>query len=585
MEITLVLSLLVIAIFLFSTEKLSVDVVTIILLVILTATKILTPTEAFAGFGSDFIIILASIYIISGALQQTGMLDLIGSRLLKIARTKPNMLVSVIMFTVGATSAFMNNTTVTAIYIAPVISLARKIKINPSRLLMPVAYASILGGTCTLIGTSTNIAVSGYLEKSGMKPLGMFEFLPVGLTIFFIGLVYMATIGKRLLPDHKDQDFTEEFGLRQYMTEVVVLPGSALIGQKIFSSDIAKTGFRILNVIRGKENFLPDKSTIICAEDILIVEGNIDDLLKVKEASGIEIRADVLVNKDLQSNDIRLAEVLVTPQSDFVNVSLKNANFRQRYGLVVLAINRSGQALREKIGSIVLHVGDILLVQGRVEKINYFKANRDITIMEDFKPLLYKKRKGLMTLSIFVGAMVIGASDVLPLSTALLLASLLIVLCKAISVEKAYETIDWKLLIMIGGMSAFGTAMIKSGAADFLAHNIVGMMSRYGPEAIMAGFIVLTVFLTQPMSNAAAALVVLPVALQTAQQMGISGRPFAIAVMLSASVSLITPLEPSCILVYGPGRYRFVDFFKTGFLLTVILMMVLMLMIPYYWPF
>lgn len=585
MEIALVLSLLVIAIILFSTEKFSVDIVTIGLLVVLTATRILTPAEAFAGFGSDFIIILASIFIISGALQQTGVLDLIGSRLLKIARVNSNFLLTFIMFTVGATSAFMNNTTVTGIYVAPVMSVGRKMKISASKLLMPVAYASILGGTCTLIGTSTNIAVSGYLEKNGMRPFGMFEFLPVGLTIFFVGLIYMVTIGKKFLPDRKDLDLADDFKLRQYMSEVMILPTSTMVGQKIFQSNLTKMGFRILNVIREKNNFLPDSSTIICSDDMLIVEGNLEDLLKVKETDGIEIRADVLIDKALQSDNIKLAEVLVTPQSDFLNTSLKRANFRQRYGLVVIAINRSGHTLRNKIGRTVLRIGDILLVQGPVDKINYFKSSRDITIMDDFKPLLYKKRKGFLTLALFIAAIVIGSFEIIPLPTALLAASLLIVLSQAISVEKAYETIDWRLLILIGGMSAFGTAMTKSGAAEFLSYHIVNWMSPYGTLAIMAGFIILTVFLTQPMSNAAAALVVLPIALLTAQHLGINPRPFAIAVMLSASVSLVTPFEPSCILVYGPGKYRFADFFKTGFLLTIFLMIVLLVMIPYFWHF
>jgi len=585
MEIAFVLSLLVIAMIFFSSEKFSVDVVTMGLLILLTATRVLSPAEAFSGFGSDFIVILGSIFIISGALQQTGVLDLIGSRLLKIARVNSNFLLTLIILAVGATSAFMNNTTVTAIFLAPVIGVARKMKMSASRLLMPVAYASILGGTCTLIGTSTNIAVSGYLEKAGMKPLGMFEFLPVGLLLFITGLIYMVTIGKRLLPERKDLAIEEDFRLRQYMSEVVILPASKLIGQKIFQSNIAKTGFRVLNVIRGNHNFQPDYSTSIQPNDILIVEGNLDNLLKVKEAEGIEIRADVLIDKALQSDNIRLAEVLVTPQSDFLNSSLKQSSFRQRYGLVVLAINRSGHTLRNKIGSIVLRVGDILLVQGPIDRINYYKSSRDIIIMEEFKPLLYKRRKGFLTVLLFIAAIVLGSLDVLPLSTAMLSAALLIVLFRAISIEKAYEAIDWRLLIMIGGMASFGMAMQKSGAADFLSYHIIHWLSPFGTLAIMAGFIFLTVFLTQPMSNAAAALVVLPIAIQTAQHLGVNPRPFAIAVMLSASVSLVTPFEPSCILVYGPGRYRFMDFFKTGFLLTILIMIILLIAIPYWWHF
>ncbi|REJ80993.1 MAG: potassium transporter TrkA [Bacteroidetes bacterium] len=584
MEIAIVLGLLLAAILLFSWEKITVDTVTLMMLVILIATKILTPAEAFSGFGSDFIIILGSIFVISGALQQTGVLDLIGSKLLKVARTNPLFLITYSMIAVGLMSAFMNNTTVTAIFIAPIITVARRMKVSPSKLLMPVAYASILGGTCTLIGTSTNVAVSGYLKNNGLADIGMFDFLPIGFALFVTGLLYMVLIGKRLLPDIKEEGLAEEFKLKDYVSEIVVSPGSELIGQEIFKSSLNQTGFRILNVIRDGRNFMPDYSTLIHEKDILIVEGNIDDLMKVKETTGIDIRADKFPEAALQSEHIKLAEVLVTQQSEFLNDTLKRSSFRQKYGLVVLAINRTGQTISQKLGNVKLHVGDILLIQGPSDKINYLKSTKALTILEDFKPLLYRKRKGILTLILFIAGIVAGTTGLLPLSASLLMAAITLILSKIISVEKAYETIDWRLLILIGGMTAFGVAMKNSGSDIWLAEKIVSFLLPFGLIAIMAGFIILTVFLTQPMSNAAAALVVLPVAIETANQVGANPVAFGIAVMLSASVSLITPFEPSCILVWGPGKYRFYDFFKTGFLITILLMAVLLIMIPWYWP-
>jgi di/tricarboxylate transporter len=584
MEIAFVLGLLVIAIILFSSEKIGVDVATLFLLVALISFGILSPDEAFAGFGSDFIIILGSIFIISAALQETGILDLVGSRLLKMARLHPAFLITYIMSGVGFTSAFMNNTTVTAIFVAPVIAVARRLKISPSKLLMPVAYASIVGGTCTIIGTSTNIAVNGYIDQAGLGALGFFEILPIGIVLFVISIIYMALFSNRLLPDHKEESLTDEFHLKEFVSEVVITAGSPLIGQQIFRSNLSRMGFRILNVIRDGHNFLPGDYTIIKEKDILIIEGQVNQLLQVKETSGIEIRADILLDKALQGDGIRLAEVLVTPQSDFVNNSLKNASFRQRYGLVVLAVNRTGHTFRDKLGGIILRTGDTLLVQGPEEKISYLKTSRDIVIMDDFKPLLYRRRKGVLALAVFITAIIVGTMEWIPLSAALLLAALIVVVTKAVPLEKAHEAIDWRLLILIGGMAAFGTAMTKTGAAEMLSNLIVTYLQPLGPIAIMAGFIILTVFLTQPMSNAAAALVVLPIAILTATTLGVNPKPFAVAVMLSASVSLITPFEPSCILVWGPGKYKFKDFFKAGFFLTIILMTVLLIMIPYIWP-
>lgn len=585
MESAIVLVILLVVLVLFSTGRFSVDLVTLAMLVVLIVFGILSPAEALSGFGSDFVWMLAALFVVSGAFQQTGILDLLGSRLLKQARIQPGFLITWIMTSVGFTSAFMNNTTVTALFLAPVISVARRMNMSPSKLLIPVAYASILGGTCTLIGTSTNVAVSGYLEKHGFQGIGMFDLLPVGLVMFIIGLVYMVVVGKKLLPDHPVESLTEEFGLREYVSEIVISSNSPLIGQPVSSSSLSRKGFRILNVIRGSHNFIPDPELLLKENDILMVEGSVNTLMDVKEASGIEIRADALLDRHLQGDNIRLAEVIVTPQSDFLNNTLKEANFRHRYGLIVIAINRYGHTIREKIGRITLRVGDILLVQGPFELISHHKRVRDLNILEDFKPLLYRRKKGLLTISIFTAAILASIFGLLPASISFLVAAIVVVAAKAVSLEKAYETIDFRLLILIAGMTAMGTAMNNSGAAEWLSSGIISLLEPYGVLPIMTGFIILTVFLTQPMSNAAAALVVLPIALQTASKLGVNPQPFAIAVMLSASVSLVTPFEPSCLLVYTPGKYRFTDFFRTGFLLTVILMTVIVLMVPVIWPF
>jgi di/tricarboxylate transporter len=489
------------------------------------------------------------------------------------------------MTTVGFTSAFMNNTTVTAIYLSPVISIARRLKISASKLLMPVAYASILGGTCTLIGTSTNVAVSGYLVKHGFPEIGMFEILPVGAVIFLVGTLYMVFVGKNLLPDHPQESYTEEFGLREFVSEIIISPGSPLIGQRVFRSGLEAKGFSVLSIIRGPERFIPDENSQLKEGDVLLVEGNVNNLMDLKNTTGVGIRGDAFGDKDLQGDSIRLAEVLVTPQSDFVNNTLQEARFRHEYGLVVIAIKRHGQSIVEKIGKTPLRVGDTLLVQGNQQRIAEHKRTRELQILEDFKPMLFRKKKGNLTIVAFVAAIVAAIAGVLPVSVSFLSAATVILLMRAISLEKAYEAIDFRLLILIAGMSALGTAMTSSGAATLLSHQIIDTLSGFGLEAIMAGFIVLTVFLTQPMSNAAAAMVVLPVALDAAQRLGVDPRPFSIAVMLSASVSLVTPFEPSCLLVFTPGRYRFADFFRTGFLLTVLLMVLLVILIPLFWHF
>lgn len=594
MQIALVLGLLVLAVVLFATEKLSVDIVTLLLLMTLVLSGILTPDEAFAGFSQDIIIILASIFIISGALQKSGIMEALGNVLYRFAKGSDNRLLLLIMTVVAAVSAFMNNTTVTAVSVPPVIGIARQAKISASKLLMPVAFASLLSSAVTLISTSTNVAVSGFIARSGMQPLSMFEAAPIGVIVTVVGITYMMLIGKRLLPDYKDESLTEEYAMREYLSEIIVMPDSRMIGQRIFASDLSKSDFRILEVVRDKEKFLPTPRTKIEAGDVLLVEGKVEELMKVKETAGIEIHAEVkLGDLDLQTDDFKIAELLIPAQSELIGQTVKEVNFRARYDLSVLAIYRHGQSLREKIGRIRLRLGDLLLVQGPPEKLEAVRRTGDLWVLEEFQPQPYAKKKGLYTIAFFFAAVVAGTFELLPLSIAFLAAAVATVLFRGISIEEAYDFIDWRLLVLIGGMTAFGTAMTKTGAAEFLANQIVGGLSpltaslpgTWGITLILGGFFILTILLTQPMSNAAAALVVLPVAIETAQQLGVNQRTFAIAIMVAASVSFITPFEPSCLLVYGPGKYRFIDFVKVGTLLTVILTIIALLAIPMIWSF
>jgi di/tricarboxylate transporter len=584
MEIALVLSLLVLAIVLFATEKLSVEIVTLLLLIVLASARVITPEEAFAGFSSDFIIIIASVFIISAALEETGILDFTIVRMAELAKKSKGLMLFTIMFITGVVSAFMNNTTVTAMFITPLVGLSKRINVNASKLLMPLAYAAILGGTCTLIGTSTNIAVSGYIAKAGLDPIGMFEITGIGLVIFIVGIIYMMTIGQRMLPDNSDQELTEEYKLQKYLTEIIVMKDSPLIGQLVFASDLTALNFRILNIIRYNENFLPDFRTRIEEKDVLLVEGDLDNLMKVKETKGIEIMADVILEKDLQTESIRLAELMIPRQSNLINKTVKEVNFLQRFGLVVIAISRHGETLRSKIGSISLQLGDILLVQGAAERLNQLRSSSNVALLDEFEPLLFKKRKGSLVITVFLLAILLGTTKILPLSIAFLMAAIACIVFRCISTEKAYGAIDWRLLILIGGMTAFGTAMENSGAADLLAKGIVDIMGPIGKMAVLAGFVVLTVILTQPMSNAAAALVIVPVALRAAVELQSDPRTFAIAIMLSASISLVTPFEPACILVYSPGKYRFMDFIKIGSPLTLLLLAVILLLVPVFWP-
>lgn len=585
MEIALVLGLLIVAVALFATDKIPVDVITVGLLLVLTSFGILTPTEAFSGFGSDFIIMLASIFVVGAAMQKAGVLDILGYKLFTLTKNRVKSLPAILMASVSFLSAFMNNTTVTAMFVAPVVGLARKLKISPSKLLMPVAFASILGGTCTVIGTSTNVAVNAYLAQNGLPPFGMFDFAPIGIVLCIIGVLFLATVGMRLLPDYKEVDMMQDLNQQQYFTEILVKENSSLAGHKIRQTVISRIGLQVLNIIRDGRNSIADADSVVKANDILLVEGSLDELLKVKDANGIDILADAKATDDLVSEDIQIAEILILPTNDFVGMTVKEAEFKRRFGLAVIAINREGQTLSEKIGATEIKPGDRLLVQGPTDTIRFRQSFSDFVVLQEhsYEPSR-GRRNAVLSSSFFIAAILAGSSNLIPLSVAFMLAAFLCVVFKCIKPDEAYEKIEWNLLVLIGGMSSFGVALQKTGAAEFLADNINGWLSGMGPLAVLAAYVLLTMLLTQPMSNAAAALVVLPVALESAESLGANPISFALGVMLGASVSLITPFEPSCILVYGPGRYKIADFFKVGILATVLLFVAIMVLVPMFYP-
>ncbi|MFM2177227.1 MAG: hypothetical protein RL015_1325 [Verrucomicrobiota bacterium] len=586
MDAYIVIGLLIAAITLFATEKISVDLVTLGMLCLLVMTGIISVKEAFEGFGNEIIIMLGSIFVIGAALRDTGVLDSLGHLLARTSGGKPIRVVAGMMTSVGAISAFMNNTTVTAMFLGPVIALARRLKIAPSRLLMPLAFSAILGGTCTLIGTSTNVAVSGAITKMGLDPIAMFELTPVGIVIFGVSLFYMIVIGMRWVPERDKNDGpTEASTIREYLSEVVILAGSPLIGQEIFASDFSVMEFQVVKIRRAGQDVEVKPHERLELGDVVLVAGKVQNLIRVKKIEGIDILEDMdLRSSGVDMRDASIAEVVLTPRSSLVGQSLRSSNFRRRSGLSVLALLRGDRTLSEHMADVPLEAGDMLLLQGSYDRIRVFEENSEMVVINAHSVAHNTQKRGIAVLIVFALAILASSLGYIPTSIAFLMVALIALATRCITLDTAYENVDWRLLILISGMTAFGSAMANSGADQMLAQAITGWLQSYGAVAVMAGFSVLTVLLTQPMSNAAAALVVLPVAMKAAESMGSSLRAFAIAVTLSASISLLTPFEPSCILVYGPGKYRFSDFIKVGGGLTLLSLIVIIILVPIFWP-
>ena len=473
MEITIVLVLLLLAIIAFSTEKISVDVVAMICVITLVLTGIIDAKEAFAPFGSDFLIMLASIFIVTGAIDQSGILEAMSTKLLREGKTGRRRLMLPIMFVTSIFSAFMNNTTVTALMVNPVMAVARRANISFSKVLMPVAFASIVGGTCTLIGTSTNVAVNAYLEKNGYPTLGMFDFVILGVIMVILTIVFFALIGHRLLPKRGSEENVNNYGVRSYLSEIVIRHNSSLIGQVVHESDLSKMGFEVLGIIRDKRQFAPGPNMNFSDGDLVLVKGDVKNLVNVKNAKGIDIMADALSFYDQGVDLLKLKEVVIAGRSDLAGKTIGEIDFRRRYGMLVVAINREGQHIVNAIKDYSLEVGDMLLVQGSEDSFNNLGSHHDMVVLGEHTAPVRNLKKGYLTIGLFLVAIILASFSIIPTGIAFLSAAVLAMLTKSIRPEDAYNNIEWRLLVLIAGMTAFGTAMTNSGADKYLAEIVV----------------------------------------------------------------------------------------------------------------
>jgi di/tricarboxylate transporter len=587
--IATVLALLFVAVVLFGTERIPIEIVGLLLVMALVLTDTLTAGEAFAGFGNDIVVTIAGLFILTGGLAKTGVIDAVGRRLHRTAGDSEFRITALIMFAAALCAAVMKNTTTTAMFLPVVLGIASRSGISPSRLLMPLAFGAILGGTCTLIGTSTNLAVSGALPRYNIAPFTMFELTRVGVAIVGVGMLYMLLMGRRLLPRGKPtQSLTEQYHVRQYVTEVIVLDDSRLVNKTLAETRIGdELDLTVLGILRGEERnrIAPQPTEQIKSGDLLLVQGRAEDILRVKGEAGIEIKSDFTLSDTLlEGKDVELFEAMVPRGSDFIGRTLKRLDFRQRYHLVVLAINRHGVNLLSKISSVRLRFGDVLLVQGSREHVEALAADGQILLLEEVSDKQLRPAKRQWALLAFGVFLFFSLTHLVPLPIAVLFGVMILLASQSLRMSEIYEIIDWRLLILIACMMSFGVAMEKTGADQYLAALIVKGTGQYGPIAVLAGFFLMTVALTQPMSNQAAALVMLPISVKTALALGLNPRTFAITVTYAASCSFLTPLEPACVLVYTPGRYRFLDFLKVGTILTIAVFAIVILLVPVFWP-
>ncbi|HSR32363.1 MAG TPA: SLC13 family permease [Anaerolineae bacterium] len=776
-DIAMVLVILVAAIIMFVTERIRVDVVALMVLVSLVLTNLITPAEALSGFANLAVVTVWAVLILSNGLARTGVAALIGRPVLRLAGDSEAKLIALIMLVVGVLSGFMNDIGVAALMLPVVVDIARRTGRPPSRLLMPLAFAALLGGLNTLIGTPPNILVSEALRQYGLEPFHMFDYTPTGVVVMLSGIAFMVLVGRHLLPSRDIKELSEQdlvapgefFGLQERLFVVRLPHDSALADKTLAQSRLgAALGLNVLAILRPDQNRLaPGPAAILRPGDRLLVEGRPDRLAELRGRRALVVQDNHLAAERLLSAEIDLAELALTPQSSLPGRTLEQIDFRRRFGVVVLAIRRGGGVVRTNLEKLPLQRDDILLVQGTRERLDLLRAESEFALssigtaegyrleerlltmrvpegsslvnktlvesrlgdafglgvmgivreggtqlmpdaeerlaagdlllvksrpddlvtlegLQSLEPngeappdlaqlesehvglvevvlsprttlagntlrqihfrekyglsvlaiwregrahrsdlrdmalrfgdalLLYGPREKLRVLGLEPDFLVLTEAaveaprlnkapiallimaivlipvilDLLPIAIAALAGVVLMILAQCLTMEEAYRAIEWKAVFLIAGMLPLGIAMEQTGAASFLAEGMVGLVGPLGPLAVMAGLFILAALASQVMPNPAVAVLLAPIALNTAGDMGVSPYPFMMAVAVSASAAFLSPVGHSAnVLVMGPGGYRFADYTKVGIPLTLVVLLIVALVVPIFWPF
>ena len=783
MEIITVLVILVAVIIFLVTEWAPLEVLAMLVMGVLAVTDIITPKEALAGFSNPAVVTIWAVFILSGALTRTGIANILGRQLLKVAGRTEAILVVIIMIISGALSAFMNNVAVAALMLPVVMDIARKTNHSPSILLMPLAYGSLLGGLTTMIGTPPNILVSEALRDNGLRAFTLFDFSPVGLFVMAGGIAFVVLIGTRILPKHNlaqessgRQDFRSQYRLQENLFQIKIPGDSALVGKTLLKSRLgAALGFNVICITRENKTLLaPPITEVIQAEDLMIVKGNpdqihemnnwgqlltvagdtggqqtlfshgmqvaqlrlrpgsrlenqtlseirfrnrfglnvlairrgelqldedlkkqavkVNDILIVHGPSdkikALEENADFLPPEDITANDLQhyanlddrlrqlhvsagskligvtlknsrmgdavdvqilciirqdgtaliptsedcfeaedrlivtgrqdmisilllqglkgvfiedkthrpdpsiiednqvgLVEVMLSPHTVLSGMTLQQMNFREKYGLSVLAIWRKGKAYRDGLRDMPLQFGDALLLYGQWEKINLLSREPDFLVLTETGQKIPREEKAKVALAVMAAVLVPVVMGWLPIYIAVVIGAAAMVLSRCLTMEEAYRYIEWKAVFLIAGMLPLGTALDKTGAARILAEGVVGVLGPFGPLAVLFGLMAITFIATSIIPTAALVVLMVPIALKTAASLGISPYGLMMGIAMAASSSFTSPIShPANVLVMGPGGYRFIDYIKVGAPLTLVVMIILLVTIPIFWP-
>lgn len=583
--------LLVIASVLLITERLRSDLVGLLVLGALGVSGILTPQEALSGFSRSAVITILGIFILTEGLQKTGVTYTLGKWLLRFGGSTESRMLIMLMTAAAFLSLFMNNIAAGAVLLPVAVGIARERKISPSKLMMPLAFGTLLGGMATLLTTS-NILASAILRDNNLPQFNLLSFAPIGVPAVVLGIAYMLVIGRRLLPHRAPTDWTrlmqsgraqlaDIYGLHERWFEAQVPASSPLVGKTLPETGLGQElGVNVIAVmLDGKARLAPPPSTRLQAGDVLYLQAREDQVEPLRQ-HGLEVSAHA-PPANLSEENIRLFEVVLSPRSTALGKTLREIKFREKFGLSVVAIWREGRPRRVGVGTLPLQGGDALLVLGPTRRAQMLQAEPDFIVLSDTIEEDVRRSKAGWAAAIMIATLVLSAVGIVQIAEAMLVGGLAMVLVGVLTMDEAYAAIQWRVIFFIAGMLPLGLALSKTGAAAFLSNLIVSSFGGLGPLVVLGGLIALTIVLTQVMTGQAAIVIIAPIAVAAATQLQSNAYAFVLGVALASSMAFLTPLgHPVNVLVMGPGGYKVKDYLRVGALLTVALFILIMVLLP-----